>query len=595
LRGILQRFPQLYRPLYEDSLADYGGDALTEGLGLFDGSGPGRGRRYNYGFTASLCMNEPVGNSRLRVVAGARACIAFCKDGADKDAVDYKTDGDGACSFRIVAARPEAFDVSFSCPNVDISRFPVTVNGRTLNESEARRPVQAPSSLYLTALRDGDVVTIGKLPDGLRATNFTTLRTYSEGKKRPHSAGSFVMTPVPGEVALPQDWNDLHSFAGLVPGEHWIFGVPYWLEDRAATNPIPIQSLPGGSTLFAAYVPKRGSAPRLILSGGEAQPLAGQPAVAWRAWPPIFDRKILFDRTEVAPGAKVKALDPNGSLLMAFTVCQGDARTLAAVTNALAAAAADVEIERRDEQRLAGMRRVFARLPDGKIALLPDAKAGPGANFAARTGLRKKWVRLAPQDFVSAAKFNAARFPVAFYLGDERYLRTVNEDGDGEATLVRYLAGGGTLVLLSSGPYPLFYGDPLGAESGPPSPVLPRWGLPLTMETAPEKVLARTAPAQKILRSVPARFAFLAGDTRLRAGQPSQYDAANHYTPMIEVVNDNEDARGDAAFYVELGAGPAKGGKLLYLWSSLLASPQGNAIMDDTVGWVLEKTIAPNL
>jgi len=98
LRGILQRWPQLYRPLYEDSLADYGNDALTEGLGLFDGSGPGRGQRYNYGFTVPLCMNEPVGDSKLRVVAGARAGVAFCKGSTDRDMADYKTDGDGACS-----------------------------------------------------------------------------------------------------------------------------------------------------------------------------------------------------------------------------------------------------------------------------------------------------------------------------------------------------------------------------------------------------------------------------------------------------------------------------------------------------------------
>ena len=49
LRGILERWPALYRPNYEDSLADYGSDALTEGLGLFDGSGPGRGNRYGPG------------------------------------------------------------------------------------------------------------------------------------------------------------------------------------------------------------------------------------------------------------------------------------------------------------------------------------------------------------------------------------------------------------------------------------------------------------------------------------------------------------------------------------------------------------------
>jgi hypothetical protein len=589
LRGILQRWPLLYRPFAEKSLADYGGDSLTEGYGVFDGSGPGRGQRYGYGFVAPLALEEPVGKSKLRVVAGARACIAFDKGSTDKDVIDYRTDGNGACSFRIVSPDAGAFDVSFTYPNVDVSRFPVTVNGHPCNENQAHRPAQAPSSLYLAGMRNGDVVTVGDLPGGLPATSFTTPRTYAERTDGAEERGPFTLLATPGEVALRQDWNDLHSFAGLVPGEHWIFGVPYRQGERAATNLISVESA-GPSVLFAAYSANNGKAPRLVLSDGSEISLTGNPARAWRGWPPIFEQEILLDYAIAPRGARVKSLDPNGTLVMAVTVFNGDPNELAEATNALAAAAVGLEQEHRDRQALAVLRRRFEGLPAGKIAVLPGETAGPAATFAALAGLRDKWTRLSAEDFISADKFNASRFPIAFDLGDEHYVKTVRAEGDGKAALVRYLAEGGTLVLLASGPYPLYYGGQPGKESNQADPVLPLLGIPLSisLESAPGGLRMRRAAGQTVLRSVPAEFAFPAGDPRLRAGRASDDNAAERYVPLLTVVDSGGRALGDAAFYVELGGGPGKGGKVLYVWSTLQASPEGTAIMGDAVGRLLK-------
>jgi hypothetical protein len=349
--------------------------------------------------------------------------------------------------------------------------------------------------------------------------------------------------------------------------------------------------IPPGRAVFVAYAPKGGTAPRLILSGGQSLPLAGQPAGAWRAWPPVFQREVLLDRTVVPPGAQVKAVDPNGAWLMAVTVFDGDAPTLAAITDALAAAALDEQAELRDRARIAALRTIFARLPAGKIALLPLPAAGPGANFAARTGLRQKWVPLRPRDFISPESFNAARFPVAFFIGGEHYLRTVQQEGDGDAALKRYLKEGGTLVLLSSEPYPLYYGVREGAESNRPTPLLPELGLPLTIEDAPEGARIEVAAGGTILHSLPATSAFPPGDPRIRAGRQSQCDQADRYQPWLSVVDGQGQNHGDVAFYVELGAGAGQGGKVLYLWSTLLASPQGDAIMSEAVRWVLQQAL----
>jgi hypothetical protein len=386
---------------------------------------------------------------------------------------------------------------------------------------------------------------------------------------------------------LRQNWADPRSFAGLVPGKHWVFGVPYWQDDRATNGTFgPFRK---GSTVFVVYAPNGAGAPRISLDGGGALPLSGRPALAWRAWPMIFDRTILIDYGTIPPGPTATAIDPNGTLLMAVTSFTGDEKALAAATNAITAAAIDLTAEQRDREMFAGLRRRFGALPPGRIAVLPDATAGPGANFAGLAGLREKLVLIKPDDLVSAEKFNAARFPVALYLGEERYLKTVHSKGDGIEALERYLTEGGTLVLLAGGPYPMYYGDPAGGAD----PVLARLGIPLSIESeeSPGSLKIRTWPAQIILHSIPAELAFPENDPRLRAIQPSTVDAADHYIPLLSVVGDDGRNHGDAAFYVELGSGPGKGGNVLYVWSSVLASSEGNLIMSEALRWVLDKSL----
>ena len=61
LRGSLQRWHLLYKDIVADSLADYGSDALSEWLGLFDGTMAGRGGRASFGTGDILPLHYPVG------------------------------------------------------------------------------------------------------------------------------------------------------------------------------------------------------------------------------------------------------------------------------------------------------------------------------------------------------------------------------------------------------------------------------------------------------------------------------------------------------------------------------------------------------
>src|SRR5208283_136678 len=303
LRGMLQRWPALYQPNYEDAISNYtSSEALTEGLGLFDGSGPGRGLRYAYGFSPSLPLNEPVGASVMRVVAGAQAAIAFDKGNTASDIADYRTGGDGTCAFRVVSSLAAPFDMSFSYPFVDISALPVTRvrNSQTnvLTSTDLVRPLQSPSSLYLRQLQNGDIITVGTFPSSAPVITFDGSLVYSDTNSPALTNGVFTTLPFSGNYLLPQDWTDLDSFASLVPGDHWNYGVPCHQGLRAATNTFAL-SAPGATVVLVTYSPPPSEAltraPGLVLDDASPLSLTGNPVLFWRAWPIIFHRMVLAD------------------------------------------------------------------------------------------------------------------------------------------------------------------------------------------------------------------------------------------------------------------------------------------------------------
>ena len=221
-----------------------------------------------------------------------------------------------------------------------------------------------------------------------------------------------------------------------------------------------------------------GPGPTLTLDDSSVVPLSGQPAPAWRGWPIIFNQMVLLDYAVLPDGRSLTQVNPNGSLVMGLTAFTGSADdwqpTQVLLTNASAA------FVQQELQRLAvlALQSSFATLPTGKIALLPLSTAGAGGNFAAATGLDQKWDVLTEPQFVDTNQFNAARYPLAFHLGSENYVKTVITTGDGKAAITQYLSSGGTLVILATGPFPFYYGYGPNDQPGPADPLLPAYGLP---------------------------------------------------------------------------------------------------------------------
>jgi len=196
---------------------------------------------------------------------------------------------------------------------------------------------------------------------------------------------------------------------------------------------------------------------------------------------------------------------------------------------------------------------------------------------------------------VDGVTFTASRFPLAFYLGSENYVKTVITNGDAKAAVTRYLAGGGTLVVLATGPFPFYYGYGPNDQAGPSDSLLPTLGLPIenAFEQAPADLSMVVTTNQSILHSVPAVFPFPPGDPRLRAVNRSQLASANRYVPWLTVTNFAGQGYGDAACFIEFGTGPAKGGKIIYIWSTLLSGPQGQALMANAVSWITDALLLP--
>jgi hypothetical protein len=462
--------------------------------------------------------------------------------------------------------------------------------------AEIQRPAQSPSSLYLRSLRHGDVVQVGAVPAGAPIIDLPTPRAYGGPPSSPVARGAFALLPWAADQPLSQDWSDPQSFAGLVAGERWVFGVPYHQGTNAATAARPLNA-PNARALFVAYSPPSdavfGRAPALTLDNGAELPVSGQPAVAWRAWPPIYLQCVLLDYTLVPSGRRAAAVQPGGTRVMGVTAYTGEAEALARVTNAFAANSQQFREEIRARDRLLALRAQFATLPAGKIAILPGATAGAGANFLNLTGLQAKAIQLTEAQLIDTNQFNPTRFPLALYLNGERYVKTVNQAGDGKTAVTHYLAGGGALALLASGPFPFYYGDGPAGQQGGADPLLPQLGLPIVVsfEQPPTPLQMRLAPGQTVVQSVPSVFPFPPGDSRLRAVDRARVNAAHQYTSLIRVESLPGQQYGDAGGHILFRTGPASTGQALYLWSTLLAGPQGNLIMADAMSWLVQATV----
>ena len=403
---------------------------------------------------------------------------------------------------------------------------------------------------------------------------------------------------------MPQDWTDFDSFAGIVPGLHWAYNIPYQQRLYAITNQSPL-SAPGACAVLLAYSTPEGETlsqqPTLILNDNTTLPLNGTPVMAWRGWPTMFHRMVLFDYAVVPAAKQVTGVYPGDCVVMGATAFMGDTNAWQSVQPALASAASAFVQEENQRRAMGALQSNFAGLSTNQIAelppLLPFDVPGPALVFACNTGLRNQWVALTPGQLVDSNFFNAAQFPLAFYLGDNDYVADVNTNGDGKAAVIQYLAGGGTLVVLSESAFP--FSNPCDQSDNPTSYpstndcLLPSVGLPLFL------VFTNVPAGLSVIMNTNISLPMLSSSFSLSKGgqlcliNPTNIAPGDRYAPWLSVVGTgaNSSSYGDAAGCVDL----ARGGHIIYISRALLAGTQGQTLMADGICWLVQAALRPTL
>jgi hypothetical protein len=244
--------------------------------------------------------------------------------------------------------------------------------------------------------------------------------------------------------------------------------------------------------------------------------------------------------------------------------------------------------------KLADLQVLFERF-SGHVAVLPGttpeaSKEFPLVQWLAQAGLAEHVKLLAAEAMVDPEAFTAARLPVVLYGSNEPYLQSFRKPDDCDEALVRYLGQGGTLLVLSSGPFPFYYN-----EAGKVANSSPKFGLPicgggvnplpdhlrgvvtgLNGPPAGRTLTFRVAPGQKIVAGLPASVPYPAADEadqRWR-GIVNAPPTGARYVPVLSLQDDAGGRYGEGVAALEHDAGRFKGARAVYVWCSLLTSAQ---------------------
>lgn len=636
IRGMLERYHEMYQDQWYPSIAEYPSDAFTERYGLYDECAQGRGSRATYGglWGGFERLIWPLGSAKARLVCGEKAAMAFNRDGRHTDLADYRYCGDGNFSFTLVAAGlqadPEAeLDLDVTFPFFDLAGKQVTVTRRGVPQELAgdrlvRYPAE-PSTITLRGVKPGDAIAVGRCDAAapVLACPLAKPRELPDPEQvEALTRGSFRLLNLSRGAfgGISRDWNDLGSLAGYEPGVKTAYGVPFLLLDPELTGnkvTVPRQGIALGAKpryLFA-LVGGVTAKSRLTLyrdqKTKQSVDLAGAVPV-FRGWPPAFDWHLDLVAVE-NQGRPIMSLAPTGCEVFSITLSDASPAALQTTLAALREQQQKMVARAQMVKSVAALAPLFEPF-SGHIALLPTPKStnprsNPMVKMLQEAGLAKHVVLLTEQDLVDPRVFNTRNIWIAFYFGGEDYYQTVNREGDGEAALQAWLRGGGTLVSLASGPFPFYYN-----EQDKPVVSAARFGLPISgsgannradtlgvvtttgWEKPPEglQLSFRVAPGQKVLPGLPATIPWTAvADPRWRPVF-NVVGKGNRYTPLVTLQDSTGRQWGDAAALIEYTEGDLAGARVLYLWHSLRQLPgYERTITTDLLRYLLTNTLRP--
>jgi hypothetical protein len=203
LRGLLERWPLLYQDVDADDVWDYSAP-FAECFGIFDECQiGGRGRRSTYGGNVEpFDLVQPVGDARVRVVAGERGAAAFNKCGLHTDIAEFRSSRNLAkgLSFKVVSSLEDGFDLILTTPQFTLAGKRVLLKrGDAVRELAADKecvvPEHSPWDVLIHGVRNGDTIALDALDMGLPALDCRPVKSWSL-EPRDFSAEGFVVLPL---------------------------------------------------------------------------------------------------------------------------------------------------------------------------------------------------------------------------------------------------------------------------------------------------------------------------------------------------------------------------------------------------------------
>lgn len=408
---------------------------------------------------------------------------------------------------------------------------------------------------------------------------------------------------------LSTNWDEKDSFAGLVAGERWLFGVPFFIVDpnlnegKIAIRDATVAVNAPASFLFALVANAEKEAKVVLeFSDGTKQvaSLAGAiPAII--AHPPLYrwhlDMVAIKVRDGMADAKRViKRIRVEGVDLLALTLSTHSEAELRETFEALKRQAKLCQQEEAMKAQLQKLHDVLAPLK-GRIAILPtpppeSSQSHPLFITLSKAGLTEYCVMLSPTQLVDESVFNAHNFPVALYLSGERFYYTVNRNNDGADALKRFLRDGGLLLVFPSLSFPFYYderGKVIGNADAFGLPVRQGWEEP----PAGVKLHFHCNQKQSIVTDLPATFPFPSeGDLRWRPiVKPKGEEGVDFvYTPLLTLLDEKGNSYGDAVAVLEYQGGEFGLGRLVYVWHTIWETEVALPLLTGLLKWT-SKTV----
>ena len=186
-------------------------------------------------------------------------------------------------------------------------------------------------------------------------------------------------------------------------------------------------------------------------------------------------------------------------------------------------------------------------------------------------------------DVLDPAALNAKRLPVVLNAAAEHYVQTLNEDGDVDKAILRYLGEGGTLVAMTTQPFPFYYnqdgeavasagkfGFPICGSGAMGRRDVPADASSKGWEEPPAGVKLQFRIDTQRLPGLPETVPFpTAGDLRWRPASAAGLEEGDVYVPLARLGGANGKHYGDGIVYVHHRPTAPRGGRNLYVWKSM--------------------------